>query len=105
MRVGGEIFLRRFMSFDDFFSSNTLNSLKGYTEGQVLQTLESIPCPVLVIQPKEGWPSTPAEFNKRVDAVKNIKVVDVEGGHYCHLDDKSEGKVWEEVEEFLRGFE
>lgn len=93
------------MSFDDFFSSNTLNSLKGYTEGQVLQTLESIPCPVLVIQPKEGWPSTPAEFNKRVDAVKNIKVVDVEGGHYCHLDDKSEGKVWEEVEEFLRGFE
>lgn len=56
------------------------------TEAQVLAFLEAITAPVLFIRPEHGWPADPALMQRRREAVKNIHLVDVEGGHHVHLE-------------------
>lgn len=62
------------------------SSVIRLTEAQVLAFLSGITCPVLVIRAREGFPIDDAMLRERSDAVADLEVLEVDGGHHVHLD-------------------
>lgn len=69
------------------------------TEGQVLAFLEAIECAVLLVRPRWGWPVEEAVIKRRVEAIDDLQIVEVEGGHHVHLE--APERLSEVVGEFL----
>lgn len=57
------------------------------TEAQVLAFLGAIACPTLLVVAASGYPFVPSEGTPRVQAVPQIALARVVGGHHVHLDD------------------
>jgi pimeloyl-ACP methyl ester carboxylesterase len=55
------------------------------TENQTLAFLCSIGCPVLAVRALQGWPFPEEVFNRRMAAIPDLQLVEVEGGHHVHL--------------------
>lgn len=56
------------------------------TEEQVLTFLGAIACPVLLVRASQGFPFAPKAESARVAALRDVKVVELPGGHHLHLD-------------------
>ncbi len=56
------------------------------TEEQVLAFLSAISCAVLVVRARDGYPFESSYLEARRRAVRDLTVVEVEGGHHVHLD-------------------
>lgn len=70
------------------------------TEAQVLTCLHEISCPTLLIHASEGMPYEPEVLNKRLQSIKNLQLVKVDGQHHVHLDEPQ--KVAPAIREFLQ---
>ncbi len=55
------------------------------TEPQVLAFLAAIECPVLAVRAQDGWPFPAKLITARVEAVRRLELIEVEGGHHVHL--------------------
>ena len=55
------------------------------TEPQVLAFLAAIECPVLAVRARSGWPFPAELVQARVEAVRRVELVEVDGGHHVHL--------------------
>jgi len=65
-------------------------SLRGsspvrFTEPQVLNCMENIESPTLLIRPSSGWPVDADRLESRVEAVEPLTIRELEGGHHIHL--------------------
>lgn len=56
------------------------------TEGQVVQFLRAIECPVLLVRPDQGWPVEATMMERRMAAIRDLEILEVEGGHHVHLE-------------------
>ena len=56
------------------------------TEDQVVAFLAAITCPVLVIRARDGYPFDESYLGTRTEAVRDLSIVEVDGGHHVHLD-------------------
>jgi pimeloyl-ACP methyl ester carboxylesterase len=74
-----------------------------FTEEQVLAFLSSIPCPVLAIRATQGWPFPHDVVETRKQAISDLRVMEVDGGHHVHLTNPE--RVAPLVADFLRGSE
>jgi pimeloyl-ACP methyl ester carboxylesterase len=70
------------------------------TEEQVLASLEAIDTRVLFIRADQGLLSYRKELDQRADAIANLQIVNVPGGHHCHLDGET-GPVVTAIRQFL----
>ena len=68
------------------------------TERQVLAFLKGIDCPVRLVRPRQGWPVDEETIERRLGAIEDVEVVEVEGGHHVHL------QAPQRVAEVVRGF-
>lgn len=57
------------------------------TEAQVSAFLRAIACPTLVVRARPGMPFDEAQAAARVQAIADVRVAEVAGGHHVHLDD------------------
>lgn len=57
------------------------------TEAQVLAFLQAIRCPTLLVRGDTGFPFVPADDGPRVQAVADLKIEALTGGHHLHLDE------------------
>jgi pimeloyl-ACP methyl ester carboxylesterase len=55
------------------------------TENQLLAFMEKIHCPVLLIYAQGGFRYPEGVLSRRLEAVKDLHVAEVEGGHHVHL--------------------
>lgn len=62
------------------------NSPLRMTEEQILDCLKHINCPTLFIEAKQGFCYNEKIMKKRIEAVNNIELEVVEGGHHVHLE-------------------
>lgn len=69
------------------------------TEPQVMQFLREIACPVLLIRPRQGWPVDESLVERRLEAIDDLEVVRVEGGHHVHLE--APERLADDVRHFL----
>ena len=76
-------------------------SLIRFTEPQVLAFLERATPPALLVRPTSGWPIDEELLRPRLDAVPDLRTVEVDGGHHVHLSDPA--SVAELVGPFLDG--
>lgn len=58
-----------------------------FTEDQVLAFLRRITCPTLLVRATNGFPLANEWGRRRCDAIENLTIEDVEGGHHVHLDE------------------
>jgi pimeloyl-ACP methyl ester carboxylesterase len=56
-----------------------------FTEEQVLAFLQAIPCPVLAVGARQGWPFPEDLVAARLAAIPELETAAVEGGHHVHL--------------------
>lgn len=56
------------------------------TEEQVVASLTAVQAPALFVRAKEGLFVNRKGLEIRADAMSNLKIEDVPGGHHCHLD-------------------
>jgi pimeloyl-ACP methyl ester carboxylesterase len=56
-----------------------------FTEEQVLAFLRAIPCPVLAVRARQGWPFPEEEVRARLAVIPDLQVAEVEGGHHVHM--------------------
>jgi len=56
------------------------------TEEQVVASLSAIEAPSLFVRAQGGLFISRAGMDDRADAVPHLQIVDVPGGHHCHLD-------------------
>ena len=70
------------------------------TEEQVVASLAAVQAPTLFVRAKEGLLASRKGLETRADAMLNLKIVDVPGGHHCHLDGDT-GPVADAVRNFL----
>ncbi|MFP3978348.1 MULTISPECIES: alpha/beta fold hydrolase [Marinobacter] len=56
------------------------------TEEQVVASLKAVKAPTLFVRAKEGLLTTRKGLDSRAEAISDLKMVDVPGGHHCHLD-------------------
>ena len=61
---GGTIELSSGFIFD-YDERAAMKSFRGYTEKEVLKTLEGIECPVLAVKAQDGWPVDEEGFMRR----------------------------------------
>lgn len=71
------------------------------TEAQVLQFFEAIQCPVLLVRPDQGWPMGAEVMERRLAAIGDLELLEVEGGHHVHLE--APERLAGEVRRFLLG--
>lgn len=69
------------------------------TEGQVLTFLSSILCPVLLVRPRWGWPVPEEIMERRLAAIPDLEMMEVEGGHHVHLETPE--RIVDRVGQFL----
>lgn len=55
------------------------------TEEHVLAFLAGIECPVLAVRASHGWPFPEDEIERRLRAISDLVVSEIEGGHHVHL--------------------
>lgn len=55
------------------------------TEDQVRAFLTAIACPTLVVRAQDGWPFPADQVRERLALVRDLTLVEVEGGHHVHL--------------------
>lgn len=70
-----------------------------FTEEQVMAFVRSVTAPTLLIRAEHGLLASFERWQKRFDALENVRCLDIDGGHHCHL----EGAV-APVEEGIRCF-
>lgn len=64
------------------------------TEDQVLAFIKRIQCPTLLIRGLQGLQFDPVIMSERRSLIKNLKYVEVEGGHHLHMEQaESLGKM------------
>jgi pimeloyl-ACP methyl ester carboxylesterase len=56
-----------------------------FTEGQVHALLAAIECPVLALRALQGWPFPEDIVRRRLEVIKDLETVEVDGGHHVHL--------------------
>jgi len=56
------------------------------TEEQVVASLKAIQVPTLFVRAEKGLLANRKGMDNRADAVSHLQIVDVPGGHHCHLD-------------------
>ena len=61
-------------------------SPQSLSEGQVQAFLRRITADSLLVRAREGYPFEPAMFTRRVQSLRNLRVVEVDGGHHVHLE-------------------
>lgn len=64
-----------------------LPSRQRFTEEQVIAFLQRIACPTLLVRASAGWPFHADLVERRIDAITNLQLAEVAGGHHVHLDD------------------
>jgi pimeloyl-ACP methyl ester carboxylesterase len=69
------------------------------TEEQVTAFLEAIECPSLLVRPEEGWPVDEALVRRRTEAIEDLQIERVPGGHHAHLDEPR--PIGEAIDAFL----
>jgi pimeloyl-ACP methyl ester carboxylesterase len=69
------------------------------SEEQVLAFFARITCPTLLIRPRQGWPFDKAIVEGRIDAIDDVRFIEVEGNHHVHLDHPE--RVAQHVQDFL----
>ena len=70
------------------------------TEEQVLASLSAIETRVLFVRADAGLLSYRKDLDKRADAIANLQIVNVPGGHHCHLDGET-GPAATAIKQFL----
>lgn len=70
------------------------------TEEQVIASLEAIENRVLFVRADQGLLSYRKDLDKRAEAIANLQIVNVPGGHHCHLDGDT-GPVAKAIRQFL----
>jgi len=70
------------------------------TEEHVHAFLAAIPCPVIVVRARQGWPVPEEMMAARVAAIPRHEVVEVDGGHHVHLTNPE--RVAPIIREFFR---
>jgi pimeloyl-ACP methyl ester carboxylesterase len=55
------------------------------TENQLLAFMEKIHCPVLLIHAQGGFRYPEEILSRRIEAVEDLQMAEVEGGHHVHL--------------------
>ncbi|TNE77321.1 MAG: alpha/beta hydrolase [Gammaproteobacteria bacterium] len=70
------------------------------TEEQVYASLKSIQTPTLFVRAEKGLLSYRKGLDERADAIPDLKIAHVPGGHHCHLDGDT-GPVVEAIMNFL----
>ena len=69
------------------------------SEAQVIAFFAAITCPTLLIRPDQGWPIELAKIQPRLDAIKDLEVLKVEGNHHVHLDHPE--RISQAIQDFL----
>lgn len=64
-----------------------IDSRLRMTEEHVHAFLRAIACPTLLIVAEQGWPTIPAVFAARTQAIAGLELVKLPGRHHLHLDD------------------
>ena len=77
------------------------HSMLRLTEEQVQSFMRRVSCPVLVVRPRGGWPVEQAQVQARLDCLRSVELIEVDGGHHVHLDNP--GALREQVQDFLAG--
>ena len=70
------------------------------TEEQVLASLAAIETPALFVRADEGLLSYRKDLDQRAEVIANLQIVNVPGGHHCHLDGET-GPVVTAIRQFL----
>ena len=70
------------------------------TEEQVVASLSAVKTPVLFVRAETGLLSQRNGLDERADAIADLRVVTVPGGHHCHLDGET-GPVVTAIRHFL----
>ncbi|WP_296931411.1 alpha/beta hydrolase [uncultured Marinobacter sp.] len=70
------------------------------TEEQVLASLAAIETPALFVRADEGLLSYRKDLDERAEVIANLQIVNVPGGHHCHLDGET-GPVVTAIRQFL----
>jgi len=55
------------------------------TEDQVRAFLAAVACPVLAVRATAGWPYPRDILAERLDVLRDVTLVEVEGGHHLHM--------------------
>lgn len=75
-------------------------SLMMMTEEQVLASLAAIETRVLFVRAEQGLLSYRTDMDKRAQAIADLQIANVPGGHHCHLDGET-GPVVAAIRHFL----
>ena len=70
------------------------------SEEQVQASLQAIATPTLFVRAEAGLLANHGGLDRRADAIKDLEVVNVPGGHHCHLDGNTR-PVTEAIRHFL----
>ena len=70
------------------------------TEEQVLAFLTAIPCPVLAMRARQGWPFPEDVVAARLAVIRDLQRAEVQGGHHVHLTHPE--RVAPIIEQFFR---
>lgn len=70
------------------------------TEEQVLASLAAIETRVLFVRADQGLLSYRKDLDERAEAIANLQIAKVPGGHHCHLDGET-GPVVTAIRQFL----
>jgi len=70
-----------------------------FTEEQVQAFLRAIACPVLAVRASHGWPFPADLMAARAAEIRDLRVLEVEGGHHVHLTHPE--RVAEAIRQFL----
>ncbi len=70
-----------------------------FVEEQVRAYLGALEVPVLLVRPRQGWPVSEDQVKGRIDRIRDLKLVEIEGGHHVHVSDPE--RVLEVIGPFL----